>query len=641
MTNHRQYAECSRLLIAIADFFQYFAEFKDIPKIEALKVSVEESKRLLEESIIEDFKRFSMSSEKLETEALENLQAACVVIDVLGEHAAKSLAEWISKKQLEAFVMIFDVPSEPIHFENFEKRYSWLRRQLQKLMTSFGPIFPKSWNIPGRICLDFSNLAHKHLLKLLSDLRDQKLLDVQLLIRVLQRTIAFEEELDHYYSKVGVVQLYYDLDPDKFDDSGDPNSSELTKRQFRDKKLEQELLTKQGDDTPKAKPMSFSAVPRNMKFKGLISKAFWGFMSIYVELERQNFTKLIDKINREEEWFVSEVKEDRRLSGSDEFFLYIKKSLERCAKFENRKVTFDVYVEYKRGVRLYADLLHDKIPKKADNSVMLKREEMILLCLIVNTCQYCIEVIPSLQESIIKHVDSALQTRVVFEEESDYLHEVINKALDCASLSVLNYLDPCLVNMEKQSWGTWEAVGDTSAYVKDIRNTCVEQLSIISGSVGADYHVYVCTNVAKAFVPRFVTTIAKCKRINDSGAQQLLLDSQDIEVIMCGLPRIGSQDDSETTKVPKNYVKAIKRDIGKAVMVLKTISSPLSATSETFLSLFKNGNVNDLARILDIKGIKKFDQQHILDAYNKKVPVTEQAPALFGSEDLLKKFIFF
>ena len=195
--------------------------------------------------------------------------------------------------------------------------------------------------------------------------------------------------------------------------------------------------------------------------------------------------------------------------------------------------------------------------------------------------------------------------------------------------------------MEKQSWGTWEAVGDTSAYVKDIRNTCVEQLSIISGSVGADYHVYVCTNVAKAFVPRFVTTIAKCKRINDSGAQQLLLDSQDIEVIMCGLPRIGSQDDSETTKVPKNYVKAIKRDIGKAVMVLKTISSPLSATSETFLSLFKNGNVNDLARILDIKGIKKFDQQHILDAYNKKVPVTEQAPALFGSEDLLKKFIFF
>lgn len=344
MTNHRQYAECSRLLIAIADFFQYFAEFKDIPKIEALKVSVEESKRLLEESIIEDFKRFSMSSEKLETEALENLQAACVVIDVLGEHAAKSLAEWISKKQLEAFVMIFDVPSEPIHFENFEKRYSWLRRQLQKLMTSFGPIFPKSWNIPGRICLDFSNLAHKHLLKLLSDLRDQKLLDVQLLIRVLQRTIAFEEELDHYYSKVGVVQLYYDLDPDKFDDSGDPNSSELTKRQFRDKKLEQELLTKQGDDSPKAKPMSFSAVPRNMKFKGLISKAFWGFMSIYVELERQNFTKLIDKINREEEWFVSEVKEDRRLSGSDEFFLYIKKSLERCAKFENRKVTFDVYV---------------------------------------------------------------------------------------------------------------------------------------------------------------------------------------------------------------------------------------------------------------------------------------------------------
>jgi hypothetical protein len=43
----------------------------------------------------------------------------------------------------------------------------------------------------------------------------------------------------------------------------------------------------------------------------------------------------------------------------------------------------------------------------------------------------------------------------------------------------------------------------------------------------------------------------------------------------------------------------------------------------------QNGNFRDLARLMELKGMKKSEQQEIIDAYNRKVPVKDQiAPIL-------------
>ncbi len=118
------------------------------------------------------------------------------------------------------------------------------------------------------------------------------------------------------------------------------------------------------------------------------------------------------------------------------------------------------------------------------------------------------------------------------------------------------------------------------------------------------------------------------RRINEPGAQQLLLDAQDLESLLQRLPKIGL-DAKIVRKVPALYTKFIKKEMGKAVAILKTLACPPNTTGETFRTIMQNGNVRDLARLMELKGMKKSEQQAIIEAYNRKVPLKDQiAPIL-------------
>lgn len=186
------------------------------------------------------------------------------------------------------------------------------------------------------------------------DTKDQGALDVQLLVKMLQRTISFEEELERYYSKASAIQLYYDEDPDKFDDPLDQSSSyEIVRRKLKDQKLEREKERREAEylkeqeleeSMRRRKP---NADQQKLLFKGIISKAFASFMNQYVDMEKSNIISLIDKIGKEESWYINELasterKEESRLASSDNLFMYIQKSSKRCSKLDSRKLFFDI-----------------------------------------------------------------------------------------------------------------------------------------------------------------------------------------------------------------------------------------------------------------------------------------------------------
>jgi len=91
--------------------------------------------------------------------------------------------------------------------------------------------------------------------------------------------------------------------------------------------------------------------------------------------------------------------------------------------------------------------------------------------------------------------------------------------------------------------------------------------------------------------------------------------------------------DSKTTRrIPRRYKDFVKAEMGNAVVILKTIGCHPAATGETFRTLMRQGNFADLARIMTVKGMSKSDQQPIIDAYNKKVPVNTQRTPFFRDE---------
>merc|ERR1712025_739232 len=134
-------------------------------------------------------------------------------------------------------------------------------------------------------------------------------------------------------------------------------------------------------------------------------------MGRYVELERSNIKELIGRIGEEEKWEPDPIDSDdsTRLMGSDELFLYVKKSIKRCSRLAKGEVLFKLFNEYKRGLALYVDLLDSKLPRGESLKSGLDPEplelthlQVISTCLILNTAEYCNDTIPSLQESIKK-----------------------------------------------------------------------------------------------------------------------------------------------------------------------------------------------------------------------------------------------
>jgi hypothetical protein len=251
--------------------------------------------------------------------------------------------------------------------------------------------------------------------RVLNDAKDQGALDVQVLLKMLQITIKFEEELERYYSKASLVQMVYEGDPDIFDESSapDPNSYDAIRKKFKEQKQREErekqeadILKEQAVAEAEGKKKKQLQDEQQLVFKGIISKAFAAFMNQYIDLERSNLEALLEKINKEEIWYVNETlpaserKEEPRLASSDNLFSYVQKSLKRCSKLDTRKLLFDITQEYRRGLLKYADLLRSKLPK-TENPSLIRTSDLKLICRIVNTCEYCIDTLPAMKENIV------------------------------------------------------------------------------------------------------------------------------------------------------------------------------------------------------------------------------------------------
>lgn len=632
----RQYRQASHLIDAIDDLFQHFQEFRKSTQIAVLVQRAKDYRLMLEEHIIGDFRSEGVTGRhgatsadddavsSIDSEVADNLKCGCQVLDVLGEEQTLKLLEWVSSKHLEAYLAIFEPATGMASdttaswaLDNTERRFAWLRRTLQRFQTNFGGVFPLGWNVAGRICHEFCIITHQHLLRVLNESRDRGCLDTQVLVRVLQRTIAFEAELDRYYADPDNVIRSYQDDPDIFDDDGDPNSAAAIKHKYK------EISARNSRDSRSAYDSRYKC-PK-LIFRGLISKSFAAYMSQYVSLEHSNISNLLAKINKEEDW-TGQDPSVTRLTKSDSLFIYIKKSMERASRLDRKKVLFDIFQEYKLGVQGYCEQLLSKIPTSRD----LGEHQVHMICQIINSAEYCAQTLPQLQESIVKTIDEVYADRVDLEDETDEFVALIGTYIHVLVEWLMFELGGALRTLPKLPWEHWETVGDTSSYVSDIKTIFKSRLSGLAQSISPTYHFHLCNSLVAAFIPEYISALPKCKRINGLGAQQLLLDAQDLENELKRLPKIGLE--SSQQRIPGSFAKFVKKEMGKAVVLLKTVAADPSSVLETFRNLSSNGNFADLTRIMDLKGMKKSDQQKVIDAYNKSVPLQQQgAPFLRDS----------
>lgn len=615
MASKRRYKEAAAQLEAVNQLCAHFEAYRDVPKISELREKFKNIKQILKSHVFSDFSSLGTGKESEETNLLQQLSDACLVVDALEPSVREELVKNFCNKELTSYQQIFE-GAEFAKLDKTERRYAWIKRRL-RTNEEIWKIFPKSWHMEYLLCIQFCKVTRAQLLEILESLKDKP--DVGTLLMALQRTIEFEEELAEKFSsgKNGIQ--------DQDNNSENINDGESREQIVADirKKYEKKLAAHRGGGAELEKDghKEFSMPQAGFNFRGIISSCFEPHLSVYVELEEKTLMEQLEKLVQDETWDTEDGNQNI-LSSSMHVFLMIRKSLKRCSALTRNQTLFNLFKVFQRILKSYAAKLLAKLPKGGtgivaaatgtDGQIKTSDRDERVICYIINTSEYCHKTSGELAESVSKMIDQRFADKVDMYEVQDEFSAVVTKALMTLVHGLETKFDVEMIAMSRVPWATLESVGDQSEYVNGIKSILSSSIPVFGNLMSPIYFQYFLDKLAASLGPRFYLNIFKCKQLSETGAQQMLLDTQAVKAILLDIPSLGQQRADAA-----NYSKFVSREMSKAEALLKVILSPVDSVANTYRALLPEGTHSEFQRILELKGLKKADQQTILDDFSK------------------------
>ncbi|TXG52976.1 hypothetical protein EZV62_022145 [Acer yangbiense] len=648
MASKRQYKEAAAQLEAVNQLCNHFEAYRDIPKITELREKFKNIKQILKSHVFSDFSSLGTGKETEETNLLQQLSEACLVVDALEPSVREELVNNFCSRELTSYEQIFE-GAELAKLDKTERRYAWIKRRM-RTNEEIWKIFPPSWHVPYRLCIQFCKKTRKQLEGILDYVKDKP--DVGTLLLALQRTLEFEDELEE---KFGGASRSREIGQG-IEEIGKAENNSQNVSDIR-KKYEKKLAAHQGSATEEKNGNKDLTVPgAGFNFRGIISSCFEPHLIVYVELEEKTLMESLEKLVQEETWDIEEGSQNNVLNSSMQLFLIIKRSLKRCSALTKSQTLFNLFKDLSYGNKLtnvvecapvlmmdnevfqkilkaYATKLFARLPKGGtgivaaatgmDGQIKTSDRDERVICYIVNSAEYCHKTSEELAESVSKLIDSQLADAVDMSDVQDEFSAVITKALVTLVLGLETKFDAEMAAMTRVPWGSLEAVGDQSEYVNGINMILTSSIPVLGSLLSPVYFQFFLDKLASSLGPRFYANIFKCRHISETGAQQMLLDTQAVKTILLDIPSLGRQ-----TASAASYSKFVTREMSKAEALLKVILSPVDSVADTYRALLPEGTPMEFQRILELKGLKKADQQSILDDFNKHGPGITQPAAI-------------
>jgi len=304
--------------------------------------------------------------------------------------------------------------------------------------------------------------------------------------------------------------------------------------------------------------------------------------------------------------------------SSISMFVYIKNSIKRCTALTTGITFLSLSKEFRTCLQNYAESLRSKCPQSSGQPPVFRLlpGSEVSLCYIINTSEYCSEVVPQLESMVKNKMAKDLVDRVDFSQEVDAFMDVVAYALNALQSGVMDRLEPAFRAMQNVNWSAVNMVGEESAHIHQWQNALQELLPRIRDALTDTYFRSFCTKLATNFLQRYIDIIMKQKRITETGTQQLLLDTYNVKTLLLHLHHVGlSADSEERSPVPSMYMKLVTSRTAHIEVVLKLIGTPEEMLLERFKIMWPEGTAADLQNIMSLQGLGRQSQQQLLESF--------------------------
>ncbi|MBW0469863.1 hypothetical protein O181_009578 [Austropuccinia psidii MF-1] len=608
----RKYQETASSLQTVQQLSAHLKPLSvSVPRVAVLFKALQETQGLLRRTIMEEFSQAFET--KTASESKAQLGDACLVMETLGDDARVSLVEWYSNFQLREYRRIFSGPSsEAGQLDNISRRYAWFRRILKSYEedpSGGGRIFPESWQVGASLCGQFGEVTREDLKSVLARCRSK--LQVDMLLKALQTTTAFELEMSQ---KFGMP--YEDI-------------------------AARSKSTQVGSATS-------------------IRTAFESYLNIFVDAQDNALSEMFNNFRSKlpKPATFSDVALDDRpaaiIPSSMELFYFYRSTLDQCASLSNKAPFLDLCQVYKKWLKVYSEEIlttslsatmnymttiggvsterpsGEFAPSSTDGSRLIRTSVLLCACAVLNTADYCAETSQQLQNKLQEKIHPELKVKVTLENEQDLFRSNISSAISSLLKELETSCDSAFMSMLRAPWKDSEFVSAESAYIHNV----ISMVTIITDLVKkhAEQKKYVrsfCDKAVGFLANRFSSSIVRCRPIPPIGAEQMILDLQVLKNHLLVLPQIDPD-----TSAPSSYTRYVTKSIGKLDTLLKVIMTPDDPAEDFvkhYLLLIPCQSFSDFQKILDLKGVRRQDQNTLHDIF---LALTSTQPDLADSSFL-------
>ncbi|KAI4862578.1 Vps53-like protein [Hypoxylon rubiginosum] len=573
----RQYRDCASLLQAVLQLMRHFNSYRSIDQIATLSRGVGDLQRELLEQVCDDFEIAFAKGDVGARKA--TLIEACGVMDALGDNARARLVTWYVNTELREYRQVFRGNDEAGSLDNIGRRYAWFKRMVKGYEEEHAAIFPPHWRVGETLAMTFCDGTkddYKGILERSMRRVDGAKIDVNLLLSCLQETMDFEQTLERRFS-----------------------------------------------NEPRASIDTLSSTDeRTHTFNGSISVAFEPYLSLWVDSQDKALATMIPKYKAQpllppDEEFSSQAV----ISSAIELFHFYKLTLSQCAKLSTSERLLDLAKILAKYLDEYAQqVLLAILQRPAQAGASL--EDVIL---VLNTADFWHANTEQLEENIKKRIDSELVPKVDLSSQADAFLGVASAAVIALVNKVEVDCDGAWREMKNTNWSKMESVGDQSSYVGElVTHVNTKAQEVLSVVVKHQYARAFGDKLVEHLANAYVLNIVQCRPISEVGAEQMLLDKYVLTKALENLlshhnPSSSSSSSQQQPHVPpSSFAKRVNATMTRIDPLLKTLQvrpSPPEGLVQAYLIHVGDRSDTNFRKILELKGIRKQDQGHLMELF--------------------------